>query len=61
MKDINKKLSWNIERIDTELSIPMRCQYVYKFTNNQMIENIDKFMDIEHNTIKQSVIEHLVT
>ena len=37
MKDINKKLSWNIERIDTELSIPMRCQYVFKHINENII------------------------
>ena len=61
MKDINKKLSWNIERIDTELSIPMRCHYVYKFSANQLLESIDKFMDIDHNQIKQSVIDSLVS
>jgi len=40
----------------------MRCHYVYKFNTSQFLESIDnyKFTDINHDDIKQMVIDDLV-
>ena len=60
--EIKKKLSYNIERTDVDMVMPARCHYIYKFTNNQWLENIDNmdYFGIDHNSIKQVVIDSLV-
>ena len=60
--EIKKQLSYNIERVDVDMTVPTRCHYVYKFNHNQWLESIDnfEFFGISHDSIKEKVIDGLV-
>lgn len=60
--ELKKKLSYNIERVETEITIPIRCHHTYNFKSNQFLENVDEmeWTGIEHNEIKENLIESLV-
>ena len=56
-----KKLSWNIERTGVDT---FRCNYIYKFSTNQWLENIDDLSDLSSYTydeIKEILIEGIVS
>ena len=55
-----KKLSHCIER--TKFDTFLKCQYIYKFSTSQWLENIDnlEYFGIDYNNTKQTVIDSLV-
>jgi hypothetical protein len=57
-----KKLSYNIERTDIIIDIPLRCKYIYKFQTSQLLENIDKvdWSSVKHDEYKEKVIDYLL-
>ncbi len=56
---VKKKLSHNIERTGLR---DFNCNYLYKFSTNQWLENVDsyEYFGILHNETKQKIIDSLV-
>lgn len=59
MLEENKKLSHCIERIKVRA---FKCDYIYKFSTSQCLENVDSFayFGIEDYIVKQQLIEQLL-